>query len=114
MSWLCGFKGREPQPSPSKKPPLSNLPSSEDENENDLEGSDNSNEMAPTVNYDAHHADYKGENAMEKAISSLKNHPWMEEDLKFYFSRVEVKMKAAGVKSNFTKLQVLSTMISQK
>ena len=113
MSWLSGFKGREPQPSARKNPPPSNQSESESEDENDLEGN-SSNDMAPTVNYDAHHADDEGENAMEKAISSLKNHPWMEEDLKFYFSRVEVKMKAAGVKSNFTKLQVLSTIIPAK
>ena len=70
--------------------------------------------MAPTVNYDAAHADDEAENAMDKAINSLKNHAWMEEDLKFYFGQVEVKMKAAGVKSNFTKLQVLSTIVPAK
>ena len=117
MSWLSGLRSREPQPSPAKKPPPN--PPSEDEDENEDENELGAGEgeevnMAPTVNYDAHHADDEGENAMEKAITSLKNHPWMEEDLKFYFSRVEVKMKAAGVKSNFTKLQVLSTIIPTK
>ena len=68
--------------------------------------------MAP--NYDAAHADDEADGAMDKAIATLKNFHWMEEDLKFYFAQVEVKMKAAGVKSNFTKLQVLSTLLPKK
>ena len=75
---------------------------------------DSSENMAPTVNYDAAHADDEVDTAMDKAIGSVKNIHWMEEDLKFYFSQIEVKMKAAGVKSNFTKLQVLSTILPKK
>ena len=44
----------------------------------------------------------------------LKNFPWTQDDIAFYFSQVEVKMKTAGVKSNFTKLQVLSTILPPK
>ena len=70
--------------------------------------------MAPTTNYDAAHADDESEHAMEKAVNALKNKVWNEQDLAFYFSQVEIKMKSAGVKSNFTKLQVLSTILPQK
>ena len=65
-------------------------------------------------NYDATHADDEEGNAMEKAINSVKSVHWMEDDLKFYFAQLEIKMKAAGVKSNFTKLQVLSTTLPKK
>ena len=70
--------------------------------------------MAPTVNYDAQHADDEVAGSMEKAVNMLRNFPWTEEDLQFYFAQVEVKMKSAGVKSNFTKLQVLSTILPPK
>ena len=70
--------------------------------------------MAPPVNYDAHHADDEADNAMDKAINALKNKQWGEDDLRFYFAQIEVQMKKAGVKSNFTKLQVLSTIIPKK
>ena len=68
----------------------------------------------PATNYDAQHADDEAANAMEKAVNVLKNFPWTQDDIAFYFSQVEVKMKTAGVKSNFTKLQVLSTILPPK
>ena len=71
-------------------------------------------EMAPPVNYDAKHEDDEAPGAMEKAVNMLRNFPWTEDDLHFYFAQVEVKMKSAGVKSNFTKLQVLSTVLPPK
>ena len=71
-------------------------------------------EMPATPNYDAQHADDEAANAMEKAVNMLKNFQWNQEDIKFYFSQVEIKMKSAGVKSNFTKLQVLSTILPPK
>ena len=71
-------------------------------------------EIMPAVNYDAHHADDEADNAMDKAINALKNKAWSEDDLKFYFVQVEIQMKKAGVKSNFTKLQVLSTILPKK
>ena len=71
-------------------------------------------EMPNQQNYDAQHADDEAANAMEKAVNMLKNFQWNQEDIKFYFSQVEVKMKSAGVKSNFTKLQVLSTILPPK
>ena len=71
-------------------------------------------EMPPTVNYDAQHADDEAAGSMEKAVNMLRNFQWTQEDLGFYFAQVEVKMKSAGVKSNFTKLQVLSTILPTK
>ena len=70
--------------------------------------------MAPPVNYDAQHVDGEAAGAMEKAVNMLRNFPWTDEDLQFYFAQVEVKMKSAGVTSNFTKLQVLSTILPSK
>ena len=58
--------------------------------------------VMPTTNYDAHHADDEADNAMDKAINALKNKAWGEDDLNFYFAQIEVQMKKAGVKSNFT------------
>ena len=59
---------------------------------------------AAMPNYDATHADDEGDNAMEKAMNALRGKEWGEDDLKFYFQQIEIKMKSAGVKSNFTKL----------
>ena len=70
--------------------------------------------IMPTVNYDAAHADDEEGNAMDKAMNALRGKEWGEDDLKFYFQQVEIKMKSAGVKSNFTKLQVLSTILPKK
>ena len=68
--------------------------------------------MAP--NYDAAHADDEADGAMDKAINALKNKVWNDDDVPFFFAQVEIKMKSAGVKSNFSKLQVLSTIIPKK
>ena len=70
--------------------------------------------MPQTTNYDAQHADDEAAGAMEKAVNMLRNFPWSNDDLHFYFAQVEVKMKQSGVKSNFTKLQVLSTILPPK
>ena len=70
--------------------------------------------IMPNTNYDAQHADDEAAGAMEKAVNMLKNFPWQTEDIQFYFAQVEVKMKQSGVKSNFTKLQVLSTILPPK
>ena len=49
--------------------------------------------------------------AMEKAVAMLKGYVWNPQALKFYFGQIEIKMKASGVKKQFTKLQVLSTIL---
>ena len=70
--------------------------------------------QAIMVNYDEENVEVENEGAMQAAISALKGYPWSDEDLPFYFSQVEIKMKSAGVKKNFTKLQVLSTILPRK
>ena len=52
-------------------------------------------------------------NALQDACRTLQNYAWQPEDLLFYFGQVEIKMAAAGVKKQFTKFQVLSTIIPQ-
>ena len=49
--------------------------------------------------------------AMQDACRNLQNFEFEENDLLFYFQQIEAKMSAVGVKKNFTKFQVLSTMI---
>ena len=80
----------------------------------DTDRSEDEEDIMPTANYDAQHADDEAAGAMEKAVNMLKNFQWQAEDLHFYFAQVEVKMKQSGVKSNFTKLQVLSTILPTK
>ena len=36
---------------------------------------------------------------------------WDKDDLLFHFGQIEIKMAAVGVKKNFTKFQVLATII---
>ena len=52
--------------------------------------------------------------AMMDACKTLERFEWQPEDLPFYFSQIEAKMGAAGVRKNFTKFQVLSTIIPRK
>ena len=54
-----------------------------------------------------------GANAMDNAIRALKGYEFNYQNLDFYFNQIEIKMQAAGVKKNFTKLQVLSTILPQ-
>ena len=63
-------------------------------------------------NHDYDKADGEDDaNAMSSAINALKGKEFEENDLKFYFKQVEIKMKGAGVKKNFTKLEVLSSIL---
>ena len=62
------------------------------------------------VNYDQENgADAAG--SMQAAIVNLKGYVWNPSNLKFYFNQVEIKMKLSGVKKQFTKLQVLTTIL---
>ena len=54
-----------------------------------------------------------GVDALQKAVAYLQRYPHNQEDLKFYFQQVEVKMLSCGVKKNFTKLQVMSTILPE-
>ena len=62
------------------------------------------------TNYDEENGE-DGANAMQNAVQYLKGYAWNQDNLKFYFGQVEIKMKCAGVKKSFTKLQVLSTIL---
>ena len=61
-------------------------------------------------NYDVQ-CDEDGPNAMENAERKLKAVVWDRSDLSFFFGQAEIKMKSAGVKRNFTKMQVLTTIL---
>ena len=108
MSWFFSSQPQESGNNPTSAAERLLIPDQDPQEE------DNHEEMAPPVNYDAAHADDEVAGAMEKAVNMLRNFPWTEDDLNFYFAQVEVKMKSAGVKSNFTKLQVLSTILPTK
>ena len=69
--------------------------------------------VARMVNYDADTGtDDAG--ALQKAVAQLQNIQFNECDLNFYFNQVELKMRLSGVKSSFTKLLVLSSVIPQR
>ena len=115
MSWFGALRQNQPEAAENNQeepdPLLLDDPEGnqvEPEEPADLEA------MPNQPNYDAAHADDEADNAMDKAINALKNKAWAEDDLKFYFSQVEIQMKKAGVKSNFTKLQVLATILPKK
>ena len=52
--------------------------------------------------------------ALREACRSLEKLEWMEENLAFFFNRVETRMGVAGVKKNFTKFQVLSEILPKQ
>ena len=49
--------------------------------------------------------------ALQEACNQLARFKWNPTDLEFYFGQIEIKMAAVGVKKNFTKFQVLATII---
>ena len=54
------------------------------------------------------------EGALREACANLKNLPFEENDLDFWFNQAEIKMAAVGVKKNYTKFQVLTTAVPPK
>ena len=64
------------------------------------------------TNYDMQTGE-DGEGALEKACHNLKGYAWNTSDLGFYFQQVELKMRRAGVKNNYTKLLVLSSLLPE-
>ena len=52
-------------------------------------------------------------NAMESASRALKDFKWVGDDLPFYFQQIEARMASAGVKKQFSKFQILSTILPQ-
>ena len=69
---------------------------------------------AEPVNYDEANAEDSNENAMENAIRSLQRHEWDDADIKYYFIKLELRMKASGVKKQLTKYQVLASVLPKK
>ena len=52
--------------------------------------------------------------ALQEACKTLERFEWMEDDLLFWFGQVEIKMAQCGVKKQFTKFQVLATIIPRR
>ena len=65
------------------------------------------------VNYDEQTGEDSA-NALEKACNSLRGYEFKYNDLDYYFNRIELLMKAAGVKNNYTKFQALSFILPAK
>ena len=67
-------------------------------------------ETAAMVDYDSENGtDTAG--ALQAACVNLKGYEFSALDLKFYFNQVEIRMQANGVKKQWTKFQVLSTIL---
>ena len=49
--------------------------------------------------------------ALQNACRNLERFTWDQSDIKFTFQKMEIKMAAVGVKKQYTKFQVLSTVI---
>ena len=77
-----------------------------------LEGARNRLAGRMATNYDMQSGD-DGEGALEKACHNLKGYAWNTTDLGFYFQQVELKMRKAAVKNNYTKLLVLSSLLPE-
>ena len=52
--------------------------------------------------------------ALQEACKTLERFEWMEDDLLFWFGQVEIKMAQCGVRKQFTKFQVLATIILRR
>ena len=62
------------------------------------------------VNFEDENADDVAQ-AMQEACRNLARFAWDANDLKFTFQKMEIKMSAVGVKKQYTKFQILSTVI---
>ena len=52
--------------------------------------------------------------ALQEAIRALERLQWEDDDIDFFFNQAEIKMAAHGVKKNYTKFQVLATIVPSK
>ena len=52
--------------------------------------------------------------ALREACRNVEKVEWDDNDVAFFFSKVEIKMSAVGVKKQYTKFQVLSTVLPKK
>ena len=67
----------------------------------------------PAINFE----DENGQNddrALQEACRSLDRLQWDDNDVKFFFAQAEIKMAAVGCKKQYTKFQVLSSIIPPK
>ena len=65
---------------------------------------------ARMVNYDS--ATGEDDNgALQKAVTHLQNFEFLDNNLNFYFNQIELKMQTCGVKKNYTKMQVLTSIL---
>ena len=51
---------------------------------------------------------------LREACRHVEKMEWDDNDVAFFFSKVEIKMSAVGVKKQYTKFQVLSTVLPKK
>ena len=65
------------------------------------------------ANYDEQNGQDE-DKAMQGAVAALRNFKFQEDDVPFFFQQLEIKMKSNGVKKNFTKLEVLTTVLPMK
>ena len=49
--------------------------------------------------------------ALQEACRNVERVEWDDNDVAFFFSKVEIKMSAVGVRKQYTKFQVLSTIL---
>ena len=66
--------------------------------------------MPPATTFETENGE-DDDRALSEALRQLSNYQWNQNDLLFYFGQIEIKMAANGVKKQFTKFQVLSTII---
>ena len=69
------------------------------------------------VNYDVDtllEGETEADTALDNALRQLRGKEFEEDDLKFYFNQVEIKMRTAGVKKNYTKFLVLTSILPRK
>ena len=52
--------------------------------------------------------------ALQEACRNVERVEWDDNDVAFFFAKVEIKMSAVGVKKQYTKFQVLSTTLPKK
>ena len=67
----------------------------------------------PIVNFEDENA-ADDPQALQNACRNLERFNWDPNNLKFTFQKLEIKMSAVGVKKQYTKFQVLSTVIPKE
>ena len=68
-------------------------------------------EIAMAANYEDENGVDDPTSAMQDACRTIKGYQWDRNDLDFYFNQIEIKMQSCGVKKQWTKFQVLTTVL---